>query len=484
MFMHALIHDSSTAAVRIVLLAAAWLLPVGDAVAKNLYVDRDRGNDSVSYADNGPSRPWKTIERSTAGNTDRQRPNPDQAAQAGDVVLIAAGTYTTVGNLTGGGGGRFDVAYNPINSGAKGRPIRFQAVGSVTLTYSSGAGPMIGSNSRNYVEWSGFTISEATAPTRPDTGPVTFFNVTGGGLEHSTLVGNPNWMSRNGDNYTGVRLEDTRDVRIAHNRIRDYGGQTGDRNHAGIETYRSAPLIIENNEIVNCGSGIYLKGVSAEGGGIDSVTVRFNVFRDSRWAINVLQQPMSEARPLLIHQNLFFNQRESALWLNMFDNGRWDAKWMRFVNNTLVGNLAGVASFNNATWPANSHFLIRNNIIVGGGHAIRQDTTDAKINNTKDRQDFDWNVYFGTKGFGELGQQTRTFNWWRDLGQDANSRVVDPQFVAPTDYRLQPNSPARTMGRAAHGIGGADGAIIPAGAYITGQEQIGPGPIPSASPTR
>ncbi len=442
--------------------------------AKTLYVDGGAGNDATSYTDNGPARPWRTIGRAAWGSSDRARPDAGQAAQAGDTVRIAAGRYATGGNQTGGGGGRFDVAYNPVNEGTAGRPIRFESSGPVELVYSSGAGPMIGSNERDYIEWSGFTISEGTAPTRPDTGPVTFFNVTGGSIEHSTLTGNPNMTARNGDNYNGVRLEDARGVRIAHNRIADYGGQTNDRNHAGIETYRAFPLLIENNEIVNCGSGIYLKAVKPDGSGIDTVTVRFNVFRGSRWGINVLQQPMTEAKPLLVYQNIFVGQREAGFWINMFDHRVQDARWVRFFNNTLIDNVAAMASFDAGVWPADSRFLFWNNIVSGGGHAVRQDTTDVALNNTKDRNDFDRNVYHGVKSFGDLGGASRGFGEWRRLKQDANSITADPGFRGPTDYRLKPDSPARAVGRALHGVGGPDGTTVPAGAYITGSETIGP----------
>lgn len=468
-----------------VLAVALWLTPV-DAVAKTLYVNGASGNDSVSYANNSSGAPWRTIGRAAYGSTDRNTPNSGESARAGDVVMIAAGTYTTVGNLTGGGGGRFDVAYNPINEGVAGSPIRFQAVGQVVLTYSSGAGPMIGSNSRDYIEWSGFTISENTAPTRSDTGPVTFLGMTGGVIENSTLTGNPNWSTRIGDNYPGVRLEDASNVRIANNRIIDYGGVGGDRNHNGIETYRSYPLTIENNEIINCGSGIYLKAVAQGGAGIDTVVVRYNIFRNNRWGLHVLQMPMSSSRPLLIYQNVFVANRESGLWINFFDNTSvGDARWVRFFNNTIISptttqSVAGMFTYNNAVWPAGSNFLFWNNIVSGGSHSFLQSTTNVTLNNTKDRHDYEHNMYSAfSVALTDLNGSVSLATWQGTFRQDAAapaSQVNDPRFLNLNggDYRLAADSPARTLGRALYGVGGQNGAVIPAGAYITGTEAIGP----------
>ena len=455
--------------------AVFCLLPCA-AAAKDLHV-APNGDDSVSYADNSASRPWRTIGRAAWGSADKGAPNPREAARAGDVVRIQAGTYVTVGNLTGGGGGRFDVAYNPVNAGKAGAPISFRCEGGAcVLTYSSGAGPMIGSNRRDHIEWSGFTISESSAPTRSDTGPVTFFGVTGGAIEHSVLTGNPAWSARGGDNYTGVRLEDASGVRIAHNTIKDYGGQLGDRNHAGIETYRSYPVVIENNLIENCASGIYMKAVNPGTLVVDRVDIRFNRFVNNRWGVNVLRMPMTEERPMIIAQNVFERNREAGMWVTVFDNGASDATWIRVVNNTFVNNEAAMFNYNHQTWKPGSRHLYVNNIVVGGRVSLRMDTRDVAVNSTRDRQEYDRNVYFNSQEFGTMGGSSRSLNAWQGMEQDRNSRRVDPLFVGPADYRLQPNSPARTIGRAVHGIGGPDGTTIPAGAYITGQERIGPQP--------
>lgn len=66
--------------------------------------------------------------------------------------------------------------------------------------------------------------------------------------------------------------------------------------------------------------------------------------------------------------------------------------------------------------------------------------------------------------------------WQSTFGKGPNSlHSVNPLFVdaGSHNYRLQSGSQALTLGRAIGGIGGADGTIIPAGAYITGNETIG-----------
>lgn len=471
----AFIASLMPAAQALAALALLALVPAA-AVAKTLYVDGSTGNDAVSYAANGPTTPWRTIGRAAWGSTSRGAPNAGEAARAGDVVRIAPGTYVTTATNA-----RFDPAYNPANSGTSASPIRFETTGTVVLTYSSGSGPMIGANTRNHIQWSGFTISETSAPTRSDTGPVTFFNVTGGSIESSTLTGNPNWTTRVGDNYSGVRLEDAADVRVANNVIRDYGGQTGDENHNGVETYRSYPVTIENNHISNCGAGIYMKAVNTSTLAVDRVVIRQNIFESNRTGVRVLRMPMTSARPMLIYQNIFLNWDTAGVWINVFDNGATDPTWIRVFNNTFDGSGgAAIGLYNYSVFKAGTNALFWNNIVYGGSHSVRMDTTDLAANSTKDRFDFENNLYFAwTVGFGDLAGQLRTLQSWKGLNQDAASTSNDPLFVnrAGRDFRLQASSPARTMGRSVHGVGGAAGAVIPAGAYISGQETIGPSTV-------
>jgi len=479
--------------VRSAFVALLLLAACAPATAKDLYVNHATGNDATTYAQNSAETPWRTIGRAAWGSTNKAAPNAAQAAQAGDVVRIAAGPYVTVGNLTGGGGGRQDVAYGTVNSGTPGAPITFRAEGAVTLAYSSGAGPMLGCTDRNHVIWTGtpaggFVIDETTAPTRSDTGPVTFFRADGCALEHATLRANPQAAGRAGDNYNGIRLEDARNIRIRHNRIIGYN--VGDpRNHSGITTYRSTPMLVEFNHFERNGSGIYLKGTSVQAAGaIQTVTIRWNTFVDNHKGLSFLQAPHTAAQPALVYQNVFRGSAEAGVWIQPLDTGNdYNAKWVRVFNNTFVDNASAFATYIwTAGFPRGSNFLFVNNIVAGSGNRIRQDTGDAATANFKDVHDIDRNVYQTARI--EVGGSQRSWDYWQGLGQDAASLVAEPRFISATDYRLETGAAARVVGRAVHGVGGADGTVIPAGAYITGSEQIGPGgsapePPPPPPPT-
>ncbi len=88
------------------------------AEAKTLYVNGATGNDSTTYASNDANNPWQTIARAAWGSTNYLSPNPGQAAQEGDTVLIAAGTYWEKGFTVAEGAWRFSVSLNPANSGS------------------------------------------------------------------------------------------------------------------------------------------------------------------------------------------------------------------------------------------------------------------------------------------------------------------------------------------------------------------------------
>jgi hypothetical protein len=480
-------------AVKITTAAAATLVMLlvasVSADAKTLYVNASTGNDSTTYAANGPSAPWRTIGRAAWGSTSRSAPNANEAARAGDVVMIAAGTYTTVGYNN-----RWEVAYNPANSGTAAAPIRFQGQGVVNLTYSSGAGPMIGANNRNYIQWSGFTLNESTAPTVSDTGPVVFFGadynyVQGGSLENSTLTGNPNWTTREGDNYNGIRLEYANGQRIYNNVIRNYGGDTDtggggiDHNHSGMTTYKWENLTVENNVFDNCGSGMYLKATQTTTREVGVNTIRRNIFSNNRHGIHVHRAPNTATEPIVISQNVFYDNQHGVRIL-MF-NDATDPMHVKIINNAFDNNTVGsLVIGTSGNIPTNAGYVFWNNVVYGGPHAILIQHPSSNVISSK--IDAEHNLYYGMSTFAEIGGSNTTFATWQgtyamdtdDGGSADGVWGTNPNFVnrGGRDYRLSSGSAAQSLGRVhpTYPIGGGAGATIPAGPYISGSDVIGP----------
>src|SRR3989338_9704609 len=213
-------------------------LPVA---AKTLYVDGAAGDDAVTWAANGPSNPWRTIGRAAWGSANRAAPNGAEAAQAGDVVSIATGTYASALNA-GTDHTRWIVLYNPANNGAAGDPITFRAEGMVAIQAPSWDGPVIGASGRNYIHWTGpFYIDEAVIDTAPDTGPVVLHDNTGSGIDGAMIHGaGATWA----DNHNGVRVEwcdqcFIRNAMIDNFRSSQHEDDEASRNGSGVTMYDS-----------------------------------------------------------------------------------------------------------------------------------------------------------------------------------------------------------------------------------------------------
>jgi parallel beta-helix repeat protein len=68
-----------------------------------------------------------------------------------------------------------------------------------------------------------------------------------------------------------------------------------------------------------------------------------------------------------------------------------------------------------------------------------------------DQYQMDWNVYFDARPDAKPDQLSLgpcTWEKWQERGHDQHSLIADPLFVAPreNDFRLQPNSPAFSLG--------------------------------------
>jgi len=461
-------------------MALALLVPM-TGEAKDLYVDGTSGNDSVSYDNNSASNPWRTIGRAAWGSSDRAARNASQAARAGDVVLVAAGTYAVAGT-----GSRNEIAYLTANEGAPGNPIVFRAVGTVSLVLSSGDGPQIGSYDRDYITWDGFAIHEATAPSRPDTGPVTVYGCTGCVLQNLDINGNGSANNRQ-DNHNGIRVEGSRNITVRNNRITNVHSGGNSNNGACVMTYAIGAAIFENNDLSYCGSGIFIKGGPNTATSLDTVIIRYNYLHDigrpggsgSALVFHAGAANPPE-RPILVYQNIVYNVLdESAVRIWPFDNNNSlnTPRNVKVFNNTFVNARSGMWLSDQPI--ASAGILFQNNIVTARSTVIEYNTS-----NPNDQAVFTSNRNVSansTWGIVPIDLRRPLAAWQSATGQDANSVAADPGFVSAGDLRLAPGSPARTAGRALYGVGGATGTVIPAGAYITGNEVIGRtgAPLPS-----
>lgn len=455
---------------KLLTLAAALLMLAPLSVeAKTLYVNASSGNDATSYAANGPSAPWRTIGRAAWGSTNRGAPNASEAARAGDIVMVSAGTYSVPGTNT-----RYDPAYNPVNSGTAGNLITFQADGAVTLTLSSSVGPVIGSNGKDYIKWKGFTIDEVNAPSTPDTGPVTVFTCRGCVFEDLTLRGN----DLPDDNHPAIYLATAHQVTVRNNRISGFlnGPNNHDTNASGVLTYYSDGLLIEQNEISGCGSGIFLKGNYPPAPTAGS-TIRNNlIYNVVHTGIAVHVSPQPDGAPIRIHQNIISGAGYSGIRIWPFGDPVREPRLVQAVNNTIFNARIGVEL--NGTLIANARHMFWNNIVYGSStYAVNH--VGGAGNLTVDKIDFEHNIY--TAGNVTLvgdGREMSLSTWKTTFNQDNEapaSSSVNPLFVSATDLRLQGSSPARNAGVDVFDLDG-DGSNsdpIALGAYAVGNEVIG-----------
>ncbi len=463
-------------------IGALLMLHGTSSVAKTLYVDANAGNDSTSYAGNSASTPWATIGRAAWGSANRSSPNASQAAQPGDTVVVRAGRYTTTGTGT-----RYTPAYNPVNSGTAANPITFETNGAVTLAYSSGIGPVIGSYQRNYITWRGFSVDEALTRAASDTGPVVLWECTGCVIEYCEIDGNGDAGFGPGELHNGVRINAGGDNIVRHNYIHDFRNAGSGSNASAILVDHSAGGIVEHNEIANSDGVFFIKRNYNSPG---LWVVRYNYGHDSYLGIRADQLTRTAANPahgVDIYQNVLVNITENAFMTHQYEGS--GSYYIRVVNNT-VRNCG--QAFQGADLTANARHAFRNNIVVGCPLGFR--TANSSSEWTTATIDVRQNMYRGMSnaamfGYDTSGQSMMSFANWQALGQDSASpasRIADPLFVneAGGNFRLQAGSPARSVGVDVLDLNdnGATNDVINLGAYITGNEVIGPGDPADAPP--
>ena len=478
--------------------AALVLWLAHPATAKDLYVNNSGTpacSDSTTYANNDAASPWCSIGRAAWGTTSRSSPDSAQAAAAGDTVYVTAGVYSVAGSSNWN-----SPTYDPVNSGTSDtNRIVFKAVGAVELEYSSGWGPMIGATSvdgvgtrSDYITWDGFTIYDVRAPQSLGSGDSSIGNarcgyVIGCVIQNNRFYGN--LSTSLGNNYAGVWLagsglggEGGHSNVVRNNTIKNYlnFGTGYHHNAPGIMTYGIWDSVIENNEIENCGVGIHLKGGGEEGN--KNNTVRKNLIYESGGGI-VLGTTTGTH---LVYQNIV---RDSHWGLKFQNHGSGFKGTYYVVNNTFVNNAINDDEGTVGTFSPHSSAVEGLDGVYIYNNIQYRSTGSTAVGTAWWFWDqwavtfLDYNFYYQITRYKKSETNYATLANWRTAlggcpgaGRECASTTDDPLFVdaGEYDYRLQAESPARTVGRTITAIHGSDGETIPAGAYITGDEVIGP----------
>ena len=465
-----------------VLLAVAIGCLAGNLQAKQLYVDATNGSDAVSYADNSASRPWRSLGRAVWGSTSLASPNSGQAARAGDEVIVAAGTYSTnqATNL------RYVPIYNPVNSGSAGSPIVFRANGTVNLTATAGTQPIIGTLEKSYIVWDGFTINEATVPTRADTGPMVVWRSDNITVQNMRIIGvDRNW----GDNHVGLRLEYSHDLTIRNNRISGFNDEG--ENSACVQTYDSYRLVLEHNECFDSHAGFFIKGVHGTTPQHD-VVMRYNYMHDVGEAfifggIGATSTGNTSGAMSYVYQNLVVDATTAAVSFIGYDG--YTPSKVTVVNNTFhrSGTTGAFARESGGIllrrgYNGYNQIYFRNNLITDSTCAVASPGGFPAPSATT----FSHNIYYANDTVAAVQYNSYSLAGWQsNYSKDTvGTTQLDPQYMGATNFKLAAGSPARTRGLDVMDLNnnGSSTDNIAVGAYITGNEVMGPTTVAVTAP--
>ena len=403
------------------------------------YVDQNHAAASDSNPGTA-SEPWETIQQGVAQVT------------AGDTLIVKEGIYAAEGT-----GQRYNPALNPANSGTAENPIIIKGYGNVELRHSSNNGPIVGTLNRNNIVWDGFYMNENYVIPHADTGPLVVWaseNVT---IMNMKIIGQPISYE---DNHDGVRVEACNDVVVRNCEISGFTNNHG----SGVKIYDSTNLLIENNEIYNCSSGIFPKG-----GGIRLITavIRYNFLYDNTKGLHFIFTEWAD-----VYQNII-KDCINGIEFHIYEEGV--PRNLDIVNNILDNSgerslyLAPGEPYSGVTA---GHRIYNNIIINSNSRAISP--VDSTMNDKTD-WDFDYNNYYSYSEFTE--DHNTLSDWQSGMSQDLYSFTSDPQFVdsVNSDYRLNPGSPCINRGVDILDLNndGSTTDSINIGAYITGDECIG-----------
>jgi len=437
------------------------LILISLGFTKTLYVNGSTGNDATTYANNNSGSPWATIARSMWGSTNRASMVSGEAAQAGDTVIVTAGTYTAAGCSNTNTADRWSPVLVPANSGSSGNEIVFMAetdaahnssgLSIIQITTAggiTGGEPTIGVVSgKNYIEFNGFKIYETTSVNQ-DCGIMTLYQGDNVTVKNCEFVGLTVTYQ---NNHAGIRIEDINDVTIQNNKVHSVHGNYNDHSDA-ILLYHSDNVLIEHNELYDCGNGIAVKG-SEVWRYEYAITIRYNKIYNILDSGFWLMGADADTRTLPTvdaYQNLITDCFKGITVYGALGGSGGGAYGpqpdsMRIVNNTLDNNQRDVQMKYPAAWGQGNIF--HGNICNDAASShVWTDGAVSDIYYSDGSLLFDYNYIDDYAAWGGEALSGVSKATWQGgtYGQDVNSITdTDPGFVADnSNYRLAGGSGA------------------------------------------
>lgn len=385
-------------------------------------------------------------------------------AVAGDTVYFRGGTYN-LGTCTK----TYYAILEPSNSGSSGNPITFAAYPGETpvmdgTEYTAARLIRIfGVNAgKDYITFDGFTLKANGGTKMPS---IVLWGgdgiSTGCTIKNCTFNGGTDPLTWT-DNVEAIRLERTENALVQNCMIYNYTETNNYANTAAIKMYANNHATIENCEIANCSTGIYVKG-----GDNDNTTIRHNWSYGCYRGIYNNPSTYNHNDNLQIYNNVIVNN-DYNIWIVGSTNTHADD--CEIYNNTIYGSTAGIFYSQGKTWK------IYNNIIHGCANKQYMNGYDNVTVAQSDHNQFgDSPLRIVTHLYQGNSQKTYTsMDQWNNSDElegennhpGEGSLASDPKFVNSSgnmnqleDFRLAPDSPCKGAGRGGVDMG-ADISLV------------------------
>ncbi len=236
----------------------------------------------------------------------------------------------------------------------------------------------------------------------------------------------------------GVFVGDNADIKVIHNHIHDlfYSGiSLGSVQNFGPS--QATGNIIEYNHVHDIGQGMLSDLAGIYTCSTPNSRIAHNVVHDvarrdyGGWGI----YPDEGSHDLLIQKNLVYGCQDGALFAHHNRDITAENNIFAFNHSAQVDR-GGIGGFE-LTFRRNLVYFTEGKAV--GGYGSERSGRDVCA--------FDRNLYWNASGKPVLFG-SKSLAEWQATGQDQDSRIADPLFIAPekVDFRLRPDSPAAQVG--------------------------------------